>query len=63
MSEQKATPATPLDNQMPTPPADGEAITTMDNQMPTPPSKGEAITTMDNQMPAPPALDLDGDGK
>lgn len=38
MSEQKATPAKPLDNQMPTPPAKDEAITTMDNQMPTPPA-------------------------
>ncbi|CAL9274584.1 MULTISPECIES: hypothetical protein [Streptomyces] len=63
MSEQKATSAQPLDNQMPTPPAGDEAITTMDNQMPTPPAKDGAITTMDNQMPAPPALDLDGDGK
>ncbi|WP_199579276.1 hypothetical protein [Streptomyces sp. CRB46] len=38
MSEQKATSAQPLDNQMPTPPAGDEAITTMDNQMPAPPA-------------------------
>ncbi|MCX5524756.1 hypothetical protein AB0L47_07440 [Streptomyces bobili] len=60
MSEQKPTPVKPQDNQMPAPPADGDAIVTMDNQMPTPPAKTEAIVTMDNQMPAPPALDLDG---
>ncbi|AYL36625.1 hypothetical protein ACFTZ8_13610 [Streptomyces fungicidicus] len=63
MSEKKATPAQPLDNQMPVPPAKDEAIVTMDNQMPAPPAKTEPITTMDNQMPAPPALDLDRDGK
>ncbi|MFJ3985218.1 hypothetical protein [Streptomyces fungicidicus] len=63
MSEKKATPAKPLDNQMPAPPTKDEAITTMDNQMPAPPAKTEPITTMDNQMPAPPALDLDRDGK
>ncbi|MEG3627321.1 hypothetical protein [Streptomyces poriticola] len=60
MSEQKATPAEPQDNQMPTPPADGEAIVTMDNQMPAPPVGDEPIVTMDNQMPAPPALDRHG---
>ncbi|MGW3317225.1 hypothetical protein [Streptomyces fungicidicus] len=63
MSEKKATIAQPLDNQMPAPPAEDEAIVTMDNQMPAPPAKTEPITTMDNQMPAPPALDLDRDGK
>ena len=38
MSEKKATPAQPLDNQMPVPPAKDEAIVTMDNQMPAPPA-------------------------
>lgn len=59
MSEQKAKPAKPSDNQMPVPPADDATIVTMDNQMPTPPAE-DAVVTMDNQMPAPPALDLDG---
>ena len=38
MSEEKATAAKPMDNQMPTPPAKDDAITTMDNQMPAPPA-------------------------
>lgn len=53
---------TPQDNAMPTPPANGETVTTLDNAMPSGPAQG-TITTMDNAMPAPPALDLDGDGK
>ncbi|MFE5816610.1 hypothetical protein ACFQ6S_24860 [Streptomyces sp. NPDC056479] len=57
MSEQKAKPIKPQDNQMPVPPADA-AVVAKDNQMPVPPAD-EQIVTMDNQMPAPPALDLD----
>ncbi|GAA2225021.1 hypothetical protein [Streptomyces nogalater] len=61
MSEKKTTPAKPVDNQMPAPPATDDAIVTMDNQMPAPPAaKNEPIVTMDNQMPAGPALDLNG---
>ncbi|MBT1095018.1 hypothetical protein DMH26_39385 [Streptomyces sp. WAC 05379] len=58
MSEKKAKPVKPQDNQMPVPPADGAVVAAKDNQMPVPP-KDEQIVTMDNQMPAPPALDLD----
>ena len=53
MSEQKAKPVKPEDNQMPVPPAD-DKIVTMDNQMPVPPADDQ-IVTMDNQMPAGPA--------
>ncbi|PZT69266.1 hypothetical protein DN402_19925 [Streptomyces sp. SW4] len=52
--------ATPQDNAMPTPPADGETVTTLDNAMPSGPAKTEGVTTLDNAMPTPPALDRDG---
>ncbi|MEV7284406.1 hypothetical protein AB0O01_07535 [Streptomyces sp. NPDC093252] len=63
MSEQKATPTTPPETQVPVPPAADELIVPKDNQMPSPPKGDEPLVTKDNQMPAPPALDLTRDGK